>query len=211
MEKASELAPIDIQMLENEFQSSENSMSIDKPSDAALQMALARKRELKGSYKAKLSLEKLIVEHERKKLHISLLRKKLESYEFMLKEIGSDIVQRDADGQIKILPQKVEQLVQSTTSQTKKGHLDFLFKEMIWMKEDFEREHKKKLYDAKKNVRLCRKQLGERQIKNEKLLKDQQIELRRKANNINKMVQNFWKSVDKIVRHNYGVLFDRKR
>jgi ribosomal protein L31E len=25
------------------------------------------------------------------------------------------------------------------------------------------------------------------------------------------MVQNFWKSVDKIVRHNYGVLFDRKR
>jgi hypothetical protein len=88
----SEFAPFDIQMLENELQSSENSMNIDRPSDAALQMALARKRELKGSYKAKLSLEKLIVEHERKKLHISLLRKKLESYEFMLKEIGSDIV-----------------------------------------------------------------------------------------------------------------------
>lgn len=79
------------------------------------------------------------------------------------------------------------------------------------MKEDFEREHKKKLYDAKKNVRLCRKQLAERQLKNEKLLRDQQVEVRRKANNINKMVQNFWKSVEKIVRHNYGVLFDRKK
>ena len=71
-------------------------------------MALARKREIKGSYKARLSLEKLIVEHERKKLHIKLLRKKLEGIEAQLKEIGSDIVQRDADGNIKILPQKVD-------------------------------------------------------------------------------------------------------
>jgi len=48
-------------------------------------MALARKREIKGSYKARLSLEKLIVEHERKKLHIKLLRKKLEGFEAQLK------------------------------------------------------------------------------------------------------------------------------
>jgi hypothetical protein len=71
-------------------------------------MALARKRELKGSYKARLSLEKLIVEHERKKLHLNLLRKKLENFESQLSEIGSDILQRDSDGQIKILPQKSE-------------------------------------------------------------------------------------------------------
>jgi hypothetical protein len=43
---------------------------------------------------------------------------------------------------------------------------------MIWMKEDFEREHKKKTFDAKKNSRMCRKELSERQIRNEKLLKD---------------------------------------
>lgn len=41
------------------------------------------------------------------------------------------------------------------------------------MKEDFEREHKKKAFDAKKNSRMCRKELSERQIRNEKLLKDQ--------------------------------------
>ncbi len=79
------------------------------------------------------------------------------------------------------------------------------------MKEDFEREHKKKTFDAKKNSRMCRKELSERQIRNEKLLKDQQVEVRRKAINISRMVQNFWKSVDKIVRHNYGILFDRKK
>jgi hypothetical protein len=72
---------MDIDMLDNQMQSSENSLNIEKPSDAALQLALARKRELKGSYKARLSLEKLIVEHERKKLHINLLRKKLEGFE----------------------------------------------------------------------------------------------------------------------------------
>lgn len=36
-------------------------------------------------------------------------------------------------------------------------HLDFLMKEMAWMAEDFEREHKKKVGDLKKNSRACRK------------------------------------------------------
>jgi len=67
--------------LEKQLESSENSVYFDKPSDAALQLALARKRELKGSYKAKLSLEKLIVEHERKKLHLRFIREKLDKVE----------------------------------------------------------------------------------------------------------------------------------
>ena len=79
------------------------------------------------------------------------------------------------------------------------------------MQEDFEREHKKKTYDAKKNARTCRKELAERKIKKEKQLKDQQAELRRKANSISKMVGVFWKSVEKIVRHNYTVQIEQKR
>lgn len=43
---------------------------------------------------------------------------------------------------------------------------------MHWMQEDFEREHKKKTYDAKKNARTCRKELAERKVKKEKQLKD---------------------------------------
>jgi len=76
------------------------------------------------------------------------------------------------------------------------------------MQEDFDREHKKKVYDAKKNVRMCRKDQAERRIKKEKLLKDQQAEVRRRANNISKMVQIFWKSVEKITRHNYTITIE---
>jgi hypothetical protein len=79
---------------------------------------------------------------------------------------------------------------------------------MLWMQEDFDREHKKKVYDAKKNVRMCRKDQAERRIRKEKLLKDQQAEVRRRANNISKMVQVFWKSVEKITRHNYTITIE---
>ena len=40
------------------------------------------------------------------------------------------------------------------------------------MQEDFERERKKKQGDAKKQVRMCRKELSERQIKKVKLQKE---------------------------------------
>lgn len=79
------------------------------------------------------------------------------------------------------------------------------------MQEDFERERKKKQGDAKKQVRMCRKELSERHIKKEKQLKDQKHELKRKANNMSKMVQLFWRSVEKIIKHNYGVQFEKKR
>ena len=41
------------------------------------------------------------------------------------------------------------------------------------MQEDFDRERKKKQYDAKKGVRMCRKELAEKKIKKEKQIKDQ--------------------------------------
>lgn len=40
-----------------------------------------------------------------------------------------------------------------------KAHHEYLIKEMLWMQEDFERERKKKLGDAKKQTRMCRKEL----------------------------------------------------
>ena len=45
----------------------------------------------------------------------------------------------------------------------------------------------------------------------EKELKDQKIELRKKAQNMSKMVQQFWKSIDKVVKHNYNILYEKKR
>jgi hypothetical protein len=60
---------------------------------------------------------------------------------------------------------------------------------MKWMAEDFERETKKKVADAKKNARSCRKQLQEKRLKKEKEAKDMKHEVRRKAVNMSRMVQ----------------------
>jgi hypothetical protein len=51
---------------------------------------LARKRDIKGSYKAKLSLEKLIIEHERKLVHVKNLQTKYDRAKNELEEIGSE-------------------------------------------------------------------------------------------------------------------------
>lgn len=59
-----------------------------------MQQAIARKRDLKGSYKAKLSLEKLIVEHERKSLHLNILHKKLKKIKSDLNDLGSEIYEK---------------------------------------------------------------------------------------------------------------------
>lgn len=56
------------------------------------------------------------------------------------------------------------------------------------MAEDFERETKKKVGDAKKHARSCRKQLQEKKIKKEKEAKDMKHEVRRKAVNMSRMV-----------------------
>lgn len=45
-------------------------------------------------------------------------------------------------------------------------------KEMLWMAEDFDREHKKKINDSKKKIRMCKKELKEKNQKKEKLIKE---------------------------------------
>lgn len=92
-----------------------------------------------------------------------------------------------------------------------KCHWGFLIKEMKWMSEDFERETKKKLTDSKKQARACKKRLNEQKLRKEKEVKDQKVELRRKAVTMSRMVQQFWKSIEKVVKHNYNVLYEKKR
>lgn len=82
---------------------------------------------------------------------------------------------------------------------------------MKWMAEDFERETKKKVGDAKKNSRACKKQLHEKKLKKEREQKDMKHELKKRAQNMSKMVQQYWKSVEKVVKHNYNVLYEKKR
>ena len=53
---------------------------------------------MKGTYKAKLSLEKLIVEHERKKIHVATLLKKQDSLMAQLEVLRDQAGQKFADG-----------------------------------------------------------------------------------------------------------------
>jgi DNA-directed RNA polymerase sigma subunit (sigma70/sigma32) len=94
---------------------------------------------------------------------------------------------------------------------SQKSHWDFLIKEMKWMAEDFERETKKKVGDAKKNVRVCRKQLHEKKLKKEREAKDMKHEVKKRAQNTSRMIQHYWKSVEKVVKHNHNVLYEKKR
>ena len=79
------------------------------------------------------------------------------------------------------------------------------------MAEDFERETKKKVGDAKKNVRATRKQLHEKKLKKEREAKDMKHEVKKRAQTMSRMMQNYWKSVEKVVKHNYNVLYEKKR
>lgn len=79
------------------------------------------------------------------------------------------------------------------------------------MSEDFERERKKKSNDTKKLVRFCKKKNQENHAQTEKNEKEEKLELRKKANNMSKMVQLFWRGVEKVVKHNYNVLYEREK
>ena len=62
-----------------------------------------------------------------------------------------------------------------------KTHWDFLLKEMVWMADDFEKEQKKKTGDAKKFARNCKKNKHEKQVLQEKAVREQKVELKRKS------------------------------
>ena len=73
------------------------------------------------------------------------------------------------------------------------------------MSEDFDKESKKKQMDAKKFVKLTKKQQQEKQIAKAKSERDMKLELKRKGKFMANIVQLYWKNCEKIVKHNYGV------
>ena len=105
------------------------------PADFALQQALARKRELKGSYKAKLSLEKLIIEHERKKIHLEGINRKISKIQDELLSIGSTHGQKGvvSSGFVPAPSQVAAPSTQAHAAQSSKTHREFMIKEMLWM------------------------------------------------------------------------------
>ena len=109
---------------------------------------MQRKRELKGSYKAKLSLEKLIIEFEKKRLQVkklrtrqSRLRKQLTELRELAGETPMTTGAGGTTGQGGELVDQARDLERSSTAfvtgQGKvvqhKAHHEYLIKEMLWM------------------------------------------------------------------------------
>ena len=99
----------------------------------------------------------------------------------------------------------------ATTKETQKTHWDYLLKEMEWMAKDFERERRVKAANAKKMARGNSKYLSEKMIFAERYEKQKKQEIKKNASTISKIVQQYWKSVDKIVKHNYGVTYEYRK
>lgn len=92
---------------------------------------------MKGGYKAKLALEKLIIDHERKSAQLANLYSRQTQIQQQL-----DVL-RELAGTKTAISEEVK-------AGSSKTHQEFLIKEMVWMQEDFARERKKKQQDAKK-------------------------------------------------------------
>jgi len=92
-----------------------------------------------------------------------------------------------------------------------KTHWDFLLKELEWMADDFQKETKKKSGDAKKLVRNCKKHINEQLVQQEKKKREVKHDLKRKSKFMSNIVGMYWKSCEKIVKHNYNVEYERKR
>eukprot|EP00831_Metopus_contortus_P018146 TRINITY_DN17725_c0_g2_i2.p1 TRINITY_DN17725_c0_g2~~TRINITY_DN17725_c0_g2_i2.p1 ORF type:complete len:314 (-),score=68.07 TRINITY_DN17725_c0_g2_i2:127-975(-) len=99
----------------------------------------------------------------------------------------------------------------SSCEENSKTHWDYLLKEMEWMAKDFERERRVKSNNAKKLVRANTKFLGERIVVAERCEKHKRLETRKNASFVSKMVQQYWKSIEKIVKHNYSVIYESKK
>lgn len=105
----------------------------------------------------------------------------------------------------------LEYMKLTSANHSGKCHWDFLLKEMAWMADDFEKESKKKNSEAKKLSKTCKKHQAEKQVAKERQAREVKVELKRKSKFMGQIVQAYWKSCEKIVRHNYNVDYEKKR
>jgi hypothetical protein len=79
------------------------------------------------------------------------------------------------------------------------------------MADDFQKEQKKNITDSKKVVRNCKKHIHEKQVQIEKQQREIKHDLKRRSKFMNNIVQMYWKSCEKIVKHNYNVEYEKRR
>jgi SNF2 family DNA or RNA helicase len=79
------------------------------------------------------------------------------------------------------------------------------------MYNDFEKERKLKKKSAGDMVRFCKKSLETRHIEVEKAIKKQEMDLRKKSQLIGRSVNNYWRKIEKITKHDYNLLLQQNK
>ena len=92
-----------------------------------------------------------------------------------------------------------------------KTHWDHLIEEMKWMNTDFERERKLKKKKATDMSKFCKKSLETRHLDVEKKIRRQEGEIKKLSQTMSKAVSHYWKKIDKLTKHHYGVLLHENK
>lgn len=92
-----------------------------------------------------------------------------------------------------------------------KTHWDCLIEEMKWLSSDFERERKMKKKFAHDMVKAAKKSIETRHLEVEKKIKREEQELKKRVTLMARSVNNYWKKIEKLTKHNYNVLLQENK
>jgi len=92
-----------------------------------------------------------------------------------------------------------------------KTHWDYLLDEMKWMSNDFDRERKMKRKFASDMAKGTKKHLDTRHLEVEKNIKRQEQDLKRRNLMMARSVNNYWKKIEKLTKHNYNLMLQENK
>jgi len=92
-----------------------------------------------------------------------------------------------------------------------KTHWDCLIEEMKWLSGDFERERKMKKKFAFDMAKASKKSIETRHLEVEKIIKRQEQDLKKRTLLMSRSVNNYWKKIEKLTKHNYNILLQENK
>jgi len=79
------------------------------------------------------------------------------------------------------------------------------------MHNDFEKERKMKKKFANDMSKNCKKYFETKHIENEKTIRKRELDLIKKSNLLGRMVTNYWRKIEKVSKHQYGITLQENK
>ena len=79
------------------------------------------------------------------------------------------------------------------------------------MHNDFEKERKTKKKYGHDMSKMCKKYFFTRDIENEKAVRKREQDLIKKSSLIGRMVTNYWRKIEKVSKHQYGITLQENK